>query len=223
MEGTKLYNMIRSLRKPDTSLPNLNETTQNITVVLHTSSVPEEITIEGLAPFHTLEDITRAILEQTNNDDTFPKYSFLCTMDESNMIQPVMGTWFQSGETEQILLKNPTEFYLHQNFVESNGKKKPVHFEYRGRFTIERIYLTNGSLPVFHLYSFKYLYGLFKGQKPISESDWNGIFYPYFPEINREGPHEMTQKDLDFVDQIKTYIQDKKEDVRILNELINNV
>jgi len=125
MEGTKLYNMIQSLRKPDI-LSNLNETTQNITVILHTSSAPEEITIEGLAPFHTLEDITRAIWEQTQNNATFPKYSFLCTIDESNNIQPVMGTWFQSGETEQITLTSPMNLTLHEEFVETNGKKNQL-------------------------------------------------------------------------------------------------
>ena len=223
MESTKLYDMIQNLRKPDI-VRNFNEATENITVRLHTSSSPEDIIIKGLGPFHTLEDISRAIYTQTKNNDTFPKYSFLCTMDDSDNVQPVMGTWFQSEETEQILLQNPDNLDIHEDFVETNGRRKPVNFKYRGRFTIERVYLkTTDTLPVFHLYSFRYLYGKYPGQKPIEERDWNGIFYPYFPELAVEGPHEMTRKDIEFADKIVSYIHDKIEDIRILNDLIENV
>ena len=227
MEGTPLYNILHTLEQP-TPIQELNETTANISVILHTSDVPEEISIENIAPFHTIEDLSRGIWAQTDKPELFPKYSFLCTVEDDSFI-PSMITWVQDDQLQiklpnpEIIIPNKTQ---QDSFVEADGTAKlNTRFLPRGRVTLEDAYLSNGQteLPQFHVFSLDYLKSLYIGASPISEKDWNGLFYPYFYQVIREGPFSMTVKDEEFSKQIKTYITAKQSVIKNLNTLLQSV
>jgi len=225
MEGTPLYNIIHTLEKP-TPIQDLNELTNSISVIVHTSDQPEEIIIENIAPFHTIDDLSRAIWAKEKNSELFPKYSFLCTIEGGNYI-PSMITWVQDDQV-QISLPNPEDVISSNKpqelFVELDGSVKlSTRFLPRGRVTLEDAYLVNGELPQFHIFSLDYLRSLYSGATPISEKDWNGLFYPYFYQVNREASLSMNSDDLEFSKQIDTYINAKQKTIEQLNVLLQSV
>ena len=197
-----------------------------ISVIIHkdpTQTSPNMITIEGLAPFHTIEDLSRAIWLETKDESLYPKYSFLCTNDEddSTIVKPAMGIWLDIDQNI-IHLPNPNQQSpLQDAFVDSNsGQAKPVQFEQHNRITLEQAY---SSIPTFHIYSFSYFLALYNIQQPISEQTWNGILLPYFPSLSSNGPHSMTEEDSKISKQIEIYIEAKKSTINILNLLVENV
>jgi hypothetical protein len=224
MEGTPLYSILRTLEGP-TPIQDLNETTNSISVIIHTSDTPEEITIENIAPFHTIEDLSRAIWAQTENSELYPKYSFLCTIEDGAYI-PSMITWVQDDQL-QINLPNPETTInngtLQDSFIEADGTAKlSTRFLPRGRVTLEDAY-DSTQLPQFHVFSLDYLRSLYTGSTPISEKDWNGLFFPYFYQVKQEGPFSMTTEDDDFSKQIKIYIGAKQKAIENLNILLQSV
>jgi len=223
MEGTPLYNIIHTLEKP-TPIQELNESTVSITVIIHKNSEPESITIENMAPFHTIEDLSRVIFNQTKDQELFPRYSFLCTIENNNYI-PCMLTWIQ-GERDQILLQNPEEVIkngIQQDlFVEEDGTMKlSTRFLPRGRITLEDAF--SDQIPEFHIFSLQYLLSLYSGIQPISEKDWYGLFYPYFYQVDRQGTYLMDYQDEKFAKDIKTYVEEKQKTIENLNNLLQTM
>jgi len=224
MEGTPLYNIIHTLEKP-TPIQDLNETTKSITVIIHKTSEPETITIENIAPFYTVEDLARAIYIQTDDSELFPKYSFLCTID-NGVFAPSNLTWIQSDE-RPIQLPDPRDVIsssAHQDyFIEEDGTLNiSTRLLPRGRITLEDVYLSSDELPEFHIFSLQYLLSLYPGSRPISEKDWYGLFYPYFHQVDRQGTYSMDSQDDKFSKEIKTYIETKQQLIEKLNGLLDS-
>jgi len=226
MEGT-LYKILRTIEKP-TPINNLSETTSDITVVIHKNSTPKTINITTLGPFHTIEDLARAIWLKENDDELFPKYSFLCNKDESGKYYPAMGSWVQENQDAILLLPNPVDIIssgqIQEEFVDPDGKKNiSIYFPSRGRTTLEDAYLsTYYTMPEFHIFSIQYLLNLYTGSVPISERDWYGLFYPYFPHLGSNSFY-MTEKDKILSKQIKLYIEAKQNELTILNMLLESI
>jgi hypothetical protein len=223
MEGTPLYELIHTLERP-TPINDLNENTNNISVIIHRSSEPESIVLKNLAPFHTIEDLSRAIYDKTNDSELFPKFTFLCTIDEDNYI-PSMLTWIQ-GDTIIPYLNNPESVIQNaieqDNFVEVDGTKRlSTNFLPKGRITLEDSY--PDGLPEFHVYTLQYLLSLYKGPTPISEKDWYGLFYPYFYQLGHQENMNMDSQDEAFGKDIKNYIQTKLNLIDNLNTLLQSV
>jgi hypothetical protein len=224
MEGTALYNIIRTLEKP-TPIQDLNEMTKNIAVVIHKNSNPETIIVENIAPFYTIEDLARAIYVQTEDSELFPRYSFLCTVENGEFFPSIL-TWIQADEIP-IHLSDPQDIIsnkLYQDyFVEDDGSLKiSTRLLPRGRVTLEDAYLSSGEIPEFHIFSLQYLLSLYPGPRPISEKDWNGLFYPYFHQVDRQGTYSMDSQDDKFSNELKIYIESKQQLLEKLNTLLDS-
>jgi len=223
MEGTPLYDLIHTLERP-TPINDLNENTNTISVIIHKNAKSESIELKNLAPFHNLEDLSRAIYDKTNDSELFPKFTFLCTIEDNKYI-PCMVTWVQGDiiipylQDPETVIQNAIE---QDNFVEVDGTKRlSTNFLPKGRVTLEDSY--PDGLPEFHVYTLQYLLSLYKGAQPISEKDWYGLFYPYFYQLGHQENMNMDSQDEAFGKDIKNYIQEKTNIINNLNTLLQSV
>jgi hypothetical protein len=215
MEGTPLYDLLQALRQP-TPLPSLSVGV--IKVRLYTSSEPRDIKVTGLASFHTIEDVHRAAWLQESNNEIFPKYSFM-GIEEDGQFVPATRTWYSGDEDTWVRLGDPrtviSEKRYNPEFVTDDGEKKEyIRSTPRGRSTLD----TFKELPVFHIFSLSYLLRLYTGQRPISQKDWLGLFYPYFPAIQNN--YEFTESDTDFSAKVAIYIKSKLEQTQLINSIL---
>jgi hypothetical protein len=175
-----LFSNIESPKSVDTFVPNTFE------VICHRIQGNKRITINGVAPFFTIEDLQRAIWVATNKANTeYPNYSFLA-IEKEGQFEPALGT-FRDQEGAPIFLPNPVETIrnnrIQQQFIDSEGHQTTsVLYLPRGRTTLEDAFLKH-STPVFHTFSFDLLLNQYRGQRPISNPDWYGLFHPYFPNL----------------------------------------
>jgi len=155
-------------------------------VICHRIQGNKTVTINGVAPFFTIEDLQRAIWVATNKANTeYPNYSFLA-IEKEGQFEPALGT-FRDQEGAPIFLPNPVETIrnnrIQQQFIDSEGHQTTsVLYLPRGRTTLEDAFLKH-STPVFHTFSFDLLLNQYRGQRPISNPDWYGLFHPYFPNL----------------------------------------
>jgi hypothetical protein len=215
MEGTPLYELLQALRQP-TPLPSLS--VGDITVRLYTSSEPNDIQVTGLAPFHTIEDVHRAAWLQEGNNDIFPKYSFMGIEEDGHFV-PATRTWYSGDEDSWVKLEDPRsvigEKRYNPEFVTDDGEKREsIRSTPRGRSTLD----TFKELPVFHIFSLSYLLRGYTGARPISQKDWIGLFYPYFPAIQNN--YEFTDRDDAFATKVAVYIKSKLEQTQIINSIL---
>ena len=103
MEGTPLYDLLQSLRNP---APLRTLSAGDIIVRIYTSSEPYDIQVKGLAQFHTIEDVHRAAWLQEDNNDIFPKYSFM-GIEEDGQFVPATRTWYSGEEDTWVRLGDP--------------------------------------------------------------------------------------------------------------------
>lgn len=235
MENTPLYKTISSIENPS----NIETVILDpIDVVLHVSTKkdPLMLQIEGLAKFHTVEDLHRAIWLQTLAskkdyiNEVYPKYSFLGVEEKDGTYLSAMGTFMEIKETgsTKVNLPNPERTIRsgipQDTFVDANGDRKPVTYYQRGRVTLEDVFLRQATtMPTFHIYSLKYLLKLYKGAKPISQLNWNGLFYPYFPALESSAMGVFTPEDVTQAKYVKTYIEAKLSQVNKLEALLEAV
>jgi hypothetical protein len=221
-----LSETIKNLEKPS-PLQNFTDPIESIQVIIHKSREPRAIEINGIAPFHTLEDLHRAIwVAEDKDDDLFPKYSYLAFEDGDELVSALRVFVDLIDTTVQtISLPNPETIIINKqiqtSFVDENGDKSPVDVRPRGRTTLEKVFLD--TMPTFHIFSFRYLLSLYNGPKPISEKDWYGLFYPYFPALKPNENGIMKEADRTLAKEISTYIDAKLNQVQILNTLLDYV
>lgn len=158
----------------------------------------------SLAPFHTLEDVARALWIAMDSFEYYPEYVFLGEIvskeGEPLAIQPLMGHWY-SAETEDVkdtillpdprtVVSSPTRL---ETFVTSEGERQQVRFPSRGRMTLEDVFLKpHGRIPSLVAISFASLLSMYPGNKQsIPPADFYGKFYPYFPALGPESPYSF--------------------------------
>jgi hypothetical protein len=191
-------------------------------VRLHTRRLAEkEVAVEGLAPYHTLEDLHRALWVQTNkSSETYPKYSFLGIETEKG--------WFSITETFPFPLPNPREAIESPsgipNLTTEDGERLPVLLIPRGRVLLEEFLISEGtSKPKFHLYSLDYLVGAYRGVKPIAVPEWNRRFWPYFPSLDPSETGVLTPKDVQVGTFIDSLIRTKIGQAALVQALLNDI
>lgn len=198
-----------------------------IQVTIHRSSGDSTVQLDTLAPFHTIEDIHRAVwLHEDKSEDLFPKYSFF-GYESDGELHPAMGT-FRDIETEEgIQLRVPEPVQQIRSgqrlnrFLYEDGTKKNIQYSPHGRLTIEDKF--QGVIPVFHIYPLRYLLTLYTGARPISQVDWNGLFFPYFPALDPSSSGTMTPQDRQQADHIEQFIKAKLQDAKFLEELASEM
>lgn len=198
----------------------------------------EKITFDKIYPFDTVEHIKRLICNNYNGDSKFiPRFLFvgIPVTGEEDDEEPSMETayqamdflWYPMGTNDPkktYRLKNPRKTLVESDlrFVSENGSFASPNYEIRDRSTIEQVFLKprNGKLPTFHVFPFRYLYNEYRGQKPISEQEWNKKFAPYFPEIHINGPYEPNEEDKEFAEKIHYFINKRNTSLDILNDYL---
>jgi hypothetical protein len=229
MEGTPLFDKLNRLMRPS-PLESLTQGTEEIRVIIHNSGAPEEVTVTGLAPFHTIEDLQRALwLQQGKQEDLFPKYTFLGLEDEDGL-QNATGTWMNESGDKPIILPDPERTIrgsiLQDDFVDTDGNKKPVRFSARGRVTLGEAFSPSEKtpLPVFHCYTLQYLLRQYRGTAgAMPARDWYGLFYPYFPAVNQQAEYSFSEEDTKFAASVETYISAKLSQTAVLSDLLGTV
>jgi hypothetical protein len=230
--SSRLSTVFQNLQSQE-PLPSFIEETREIRVILHASTQPEEITLTGLAPFHTIDDLIRAIwLNQERDEDFFPKFQCLLIRHGDDAWTPANRTWY-SGETEDasnlVPLGDPETVIRNRSiqteFVDEAGERREsIRAVPRGRVTLESAFLQHGgSLPEFHCYTLSYLSQLYTGLRPLSPQELNGLFVPYFPSVTPLLSTELTEKDRRTEAQIQTYITAKLSQLEGVQQLAESV
>jgi hypothetical protein len=241
MEGiqTPLSTTLQSLEKPP-PLGSLREPIEEVEVVLHRVSGEKRITISGIAPFHTIEDLHRILWYRLEMpEDLYPKYSYLAfETGNDDQVAPAMFSYINMSQegTEPLIIPNPLdiipEYKLQPSFVDDQGEKLPVNISWKGRTTLEDAFLKpmNG-MPTFHIFSLKllisrYIEGLGINSRTtltINNRDWYGLFSPYFPSLPVGSKGTFTEEDAKAAKATKTYIEAKLDQLDALEELIASV
>lgn len=225
----QLVTLIQTLESP-APVDSFTEGLPPVEVTIYSSTGSTNVTITGLAPFHTIEDLQRALwLQQEKRPELFPKYTFLAIKDEDGNFQSVEGI-FQEINEQEVHLPNPIDVFqnrmIQTEFVYPNGTKKPVGYFPNGRMTIEQKLLNGSSnVPMLHCFPFQMLrnkyFSAVPGTTLIQELHWYGIFYPYFPMIqNHQETGAFTAEDVKQAKRIETYIEAKLDQVQLLNTLV---
>ncbi len=193
----------------------------------------QDIVWDGAYPFFTIEDIKAFIYtyfyqrDRSESSIWNPKYTFIGFEVESNKFQSADFLWFNSDINEDktpFILNNPyvsvRESSLDERFVDNTGNLRPLGITRRGRSTIEDIFHNN--IPTFHIFNLKSLIAAFKGQRPISASNWNSKFAPYFPDIPAEGPYEPDEEDIHHGKNIALYTLKRDSLLHNLDEFLES-
>jgi hypothetical protein len=170
--------------KPIDSLETLNE----LTVLLYDNPTeePKELHFKSIYPFMTILDLKFAIYDRLKMDDrALPDFIFLGKrILPGKKLTPVEFNWSLSATpTEVVSLYPPFSLTSpDQRFVEQSGTRIN-----NGRTQTDRILLedkyTNG-IPIIQAYLYSAVDKSIPGVRPLSEHDWNGRIYPYFPTIS---------------------------------------
>jgi hypothetical protein len=159
----------------------------------------KRVTLEDIYPFTTLLDIKFAIYNKYKRADyAHPDFVFLANVVSDTQVEPVDFSWSIStmSSDEKILLHNPTDSALQKvpvdsKFVDSAGNRKELRRTNLERMKIEDIF-PPGKVPKLRAYFYYALEDMIPGERPISELDWNGRLYPYFPSLSISS-HTITE------------------------------
>jgi hypothetical protein len=222
-EGTTLASNLNSLLNPDT-LETLVAQTSTIIVKVFRSDEEQEVEVSNLAPYHTIEDIQRAVwVQEETPADLYPKYTFFAIQEDDGSFTPATFLWYETSKADQpVHLPDPRTVIssgtILDTFVDAAGTKKPVGLTTRNRVTLQDAFLRHGEMPTFYLFSYSYLRRKYAGTG--NARDWFGLFYPYFPALAEFQSSELTAADTTFGNEVKLYIDEKRKQVQILEEVL---
>jgi hypothetical protein len=224
---TKIQSLLESIANPGEFVKDFSVEVQ---IRILTPSGSEEGPVLQMAPFHTVEDILRALWVKENSSEYYPSYVFLATMtnEEESLYSPAMGSWFTDTEEVKDTIDLPNPFQLLQanqslgQFVDAQGEKTPIAYTPRNRITLEDAFLkTHKTMPIFYVVTLGSLMRAYRGA--VSSRSWYGQFYPYFPNINPSGPYEITPEEQASSKYVRKYIQCKLAQIEFLNNLTASV
>jgi hypothetical protein len=219
--ATPLYKLIHSIEKPS---PVESFLLPAIEVYLHTENDVRVLQINGLAQFHTIEDLHRTIWLQSGKQSLFyPTYSFLGIQEEDGTFTSALGTFYDENRIKIVLpdpMKTIQTRTIQSKFVKGDDLENiSVAFLPRSRTTLEDAFIrSTGSIPSFHIFSLSILLKNYTGPKPISQRDWSGLFYPYFPSLRSNISVESF--DYSQSDSNQLYIKMKLEQVKKLEKIL---
>lgn len=226
MESPSLTDLLKTIGKPS-PLSSFQEPLGPIQVVIHRRSKDSILEVTGLAPFHTVEDLHRAIwLDSGKAADLYPKYTYLA-FEQDEILVPALRTFVDVIESrvDVIDIPDPRTVIparsILESFVDEAGNKNPVGDRPRGRTTLEDVFLKPmGELPTFHVFPFQTLLQQYPGPRPISQRDWYGLFYPYFPALESTDTGTMTPEDVAQSKKIEQVLKAKRRQVQVLDTLL---
>jgi len=185
-------------------------------------------------PFDTIDTIKRMICAHFKDDSSMiPRYTFVGVPVQdgppsiATEYVPIDYLWYfpdSNRPTHTYQLAHPWKALAEgdSRFVTGDGSYSSPNVEYRGRSTIEDVFLKKGALPVFHVFSLRALLRDFKGAIPLSQEDWNLRFAAYFPDVPSGGPYSPTKEDIQFSKKISLFITKRAHTIDRLNHMIQN-
>jgi hypothetical protein len=148
----------------------------------------KQILLESIYPFSTLLDIKLALYNKYKRaDGAHPDFVFLGRQKFGTKIEPIDYNWSAStSPSDTVLLQDPAEIAkkvlpADSKFVDATGARRDVRRTNMERVTFEDKF--GAAVPRLRAYFYGFLKGLVPGPRPVSELDWNGRLYPYFPAL----------------------------------------
>lgn len=152
---------------------------------------PRPLTLRNMFPFMTLYDVKLAIYAAIGDDKALPEFTFLGRpFPPGKKLMPVDYAWSIPAQPDApVVLPAPFELatasQVDARFVEASGERRILGILERDRITLEDLFLDapGKKLPTFHVYFYKDIAALVPGPRPLTERDWNGRLFPYFPRL----------------------------------------
>ena len=217
-----------------TLLSSLRDNMPPVNCIIWKGDKYEKVSFE-MYPFDTIDDIKRMICNHYRDPQFIPRFMFvgvpLGDSGESvNLEQtyvPIDYLWYPNGTNDPkktYILNNPIKTLTKPDmrFISSDGSWASPNNDYRGRSSIEQVFLKprQGQLPVFHVFPLAFLLKEYKGPTPISEEDWNKRIAPYFPNVNVGSSYKADEEDLEFAQKIYYFIEHRKKSINIINRYL---
>jgi len=176
----------------------------------------EEIEIDNIYNISTISDLKYAIYEKFNLEEfAAPNNQLLC-YKAKGYISVLDYSWGKK------LLPNP-EFIISErepvlsDFVSSDGSKKIVDLQIYDNSLVSRR-IQNLSL---NLYFYRDLIRLYRGVQPISEKQYYGRIYPYFPYL-KMGRTYPNDEDIKNIETRYSLFKKKTEYLHKIQKLLND-
>ena len=159
----------------------------------------EELVLPPLYGFLSVYDLKLAIYELFDEDYAAPNNQFMYIDNViPNINKFVLDfTWnlSENGRLEKPDVAFSVETPVNNEFVSSDGEKRIVDIN-----PYENLLLSSRIKPSYkiHLLFVKDALEKYRGTKPLSEKEFNGRFFPYFPllKANKVYPDELDKKNL---------------------------
>lgn len=196
----------------------------------------ESLTLENIYPFDTIDTVKRMICASYPENGSFiPRLLFvgIPLNPESSGIEtrylPIDYLWYSNDSHDPhdtYELAHPLQAIKtnDERFVTSNGSYASPNYEVRNRSTVEDILIRpyDGKIPTLHVFTLRALLEKYDGVKPISQSEWNGKFAAYFPDVKTGGPYQATKEDLEFSKQIQQFFLKRETTLNKLNQYLED-
>lgn len=187
------------------------------------------IMLDVIYPFDTIDMIKYLIYNHFKKAEYLPRFLFVGIPQETGTEPspqtkyiPIDFLWYPSGankETDTIQLSNPMIYYSDQRFVTRDGSFANPEFVYRGRSTIEDVFLRHGGkIPELHVYPLTYL--LPKGT--VTDEIWNGQFAGFFPKVLIRSTYQPDDNDRKFGKTLQLHIGKRKKTMHVVEQLIRH-
>ena len=203
MEEPNLSSLLQNLFTPK-AMENFRVPTKNATIYIQKGkdSEPEELSIDVLYPFMTIQDIkTYIYISKDREEEYHPSFqALLIPLDaepsakQAESYIPLDFAFVELGKKNKILstlsLLNPfqrisPEKDVDNRFVTANGDRKILKISDRSTNTIEDVFsdVFVGKNIVLHLFLYS---DVLQGQDESllkTKREWNGRVYPYYPDL----------------------------------------
>jgi hypothetical protein len=183
----------------------------------------EEITLKTIYPFDTLDTIKQTISLQFKEDKKFnPQFLFVATQKKDGTFAPLDYTWYPIGSQKAkniLYLPSPMEAMASPvaSFVTRGGNRPTNSKSPRGRTMIEELF--GLKVPTLYVFPFHRVLRVFEGEQPISNEDWFGRFYPFYPELDQAAPLTVSKEDAAFAKMFMTYLEKRKGYLNTINRI----
>ena len=190
-------------------------------------SEPKQIILDNIFPFSTLLDVKLALYNKFRRSDrAHPDFVFLGRPVFGTKMETIDYNWSASMDpSKSVVLSNPValtsgKISADAKFVDANGDRRDVRRTSMERTTIEDKFGT--TIPVLQAYLYSFLEGLIPGSRPVSEQDWNGRLYPYFPNLSAETSKAVTPQQKAQAKKLADYILVRAAFFRRLEQILNS-
>jgi hypothetical protein len=179
----------------------------------------EEINLPSIYGFLSIYDLKLAIYEYFKEDFAAPNNQFLyIDIPKVNNIDKLIIDFEWNARLLKPNIAFSVETPVNSEFVNSDGEKRIVDFNPYENVLIETKVKSSYKI---QLIFFRDAYSYFTGIKPLSEKEFNGRFYPYFPFLKNNKVYPNESDKLYIQNRLELY-KKKLNFINRTNELLEN-